>query len=494
MPRPSKSAELAVFAEALVRRIQKRKLPKYGDRPVLVLDFRTKEFEALGRTSEMLRNPYAVGWPEAGDPIEDAEEATRWVRTFYAPRVKRELDAKRALAKRPTPQLLVSTACDVYLAKLAAVEGHSRHTLKNRTSVINAYIKPRLGHLAIETLDQDLVSHFLDGILVLALDENGQWVERPASYGYKRDIRACLRSIWCANLRHVPPLFDGLRLEGPSDLATQRKAAFEGNLEQLLRGNSGAQDPVEVRRTLVAAMWYDRHRIRQRTNTSRWAVPNTAEAIAFEIAMGVRSEELVLLRWKCIDEAAGVIAVLGTKSEAAVRYIPLQDTLRPWIARMRALLRPDGAPAHWTPDEMQFVFITNAKKPREMGKVRSMSNRISKALRLAGTKRPKKTQHWARATFAAMAKTKLKAEELKQYLGHDDAFGGATSVYADVLVPLIPDEHRRLIEHLPSPEALEAEMQDFEPTQFPTRPAPGPRPKRERSATREQSPSRRRSA
>lgn len=466
----------STFYEKLVGRLQTR---QYKQGKVWVLDYRHEDFAMLGRKVEMLRSPYTVGWPECGRPTTDKGEAERWVKSSYTRRIKTELEAKIALSKLNQGPLTVAKACEDYLADLQRIDGHSVHTYRNRKAEIYAHIIPSLGSKPLELLDRETVRKFLESLRVRKQDKNGNWKKRPASIGYQRVIRSTLRAIWRVNLPDIDPPFDGIRLRGPSKSAERRKAAFAGDFEKLLKPGSGAQSPAQLRRTMTGAVWYDRERIIKKPNTSSWAVPNTADSIAFETTTGSRAEELVLLRWYCIREAEGAIVVPGTKSGAAVRILPIQHVLRPWIARMKARIKPAGAPENWEPDPMDFVFITNAKHPGRMGSVRSMSNRISLAQVAAGTKCPGKAQHWARATFATMIQPKVSTEQLKRYLGHEAAFGGATDSYIEAVIAEIPPEHRELIENLPSPEEIEAELADF---------APKPLPKRKRKPSRRRKP------
>jgi site-specific recombinase XerD len=104
-----------------------------------------------------------------------------------------------------------------------------------------------------------------------------------------------------------------------------------------------------------------------------------------------------------------ILMVPGTKSAAAVQIIPLQYALIPWIASMKSHIRPKKASSNWRPDSRAFVFVTNSKTRNEMGRVRALTNRISAALHLAGTKREGKAQHALRATFASHLKPKISA-------------------------------------------------------------------------------------
>jgi integrase len=454
------------FATKLLRRLQTRPAKEKGRRPVYVLDFRHKDFAVLGKATMLLRDPKTIGWPEVGNPTSDQTEAEAWVERAYAKLIKKEMETMTAIGAAGERPRTVGDACDVYIDRELSDAGCSQHTVKNRKSYITAHIKPLIGHLPLASLDKDRVTAFLDKVQVWKISAERDWVLQPASYGYKRALRATLRAIWRSNVPNVEPPFEGTILRGANNSKERRLAAHAGQFETLFERKSGAQTKAELRRSLTAAIWYDRERISSRANTSSWAVANTAEAIAFEAATGVRAEELVLLRWSCIDEARMILMVPGTKSAAAVRIIPIQHALLPWIERLKSRIRPKKAPSNWRPDPRAFVFVTNYKKPNHMGRVRALTNRISTVLLFAGTKREGKAQHALRATFASHLKSKLSAPELKQYLGHEDALGGATDVYVEPRFEDIPPEHHNLVTYLPAPEELAAEAERFEPPQM----------------------------
>lgn len=463
IPKPmSKKSE---FATKLLRRLQTRPAKEKNGKTVYVLDFRHKDFAVLGKSTMLLRDPKTIGWPEVGSPTSDRADAERWVERAYAKLIEAEVNTMAAITAEGERPRTVGDACDLYIDRELSDAGCSQHTVKNRKSYITAHIKPLIGHLPLASLDKDRVTAFLDKVQVWKVSTKGDWILQPPSYGYKRALRATLRAIWRSNVPNVEPPFEGTILRGASNSKERRLAAHAGQFEKLFERRSGAQTKAELRRTMVVAMWYDRERITSRANTSCWAVANTAEAIAFETATGLRAEELVLLRWSCIDEVRMILMVPGTKSAAAVRIIPIQHALLPWIERLKCRIRPKKASSDWRPDSRAFVFVTNSKKPNQMGRVRALTNRISKVLCLAGTKREGKAQHALRATYASHLKSKLSAPELKQYLGHEDALGGATDVYVEPRFEDIPPEHHNLVTYLPAPEELAAEAECFVPPQ-----------------------------
>lgn len=456
MPARKKKVDEKLHA-SLKARLQSRK-NKQGT--VWVLDFRCQQFEVLCRNTLLLRNPRDEGWPDAGRTTSERKVAESWLEA-YTPVIATRMAQREQEAIRGRGPLTVAVACDRYLEALER-QGASEHTYKNRRASIRVHIRPKLGYMALADLDTKRVRDFLDAVRIR---KPGTGKERtsPASTGYKRDLRACLRAIFRECLPDTPIPFEGLFIKGESDSAKRRRAALEGDMKTLLTPKSGALTRQQIRQTLVAAAWYDRYMIEARANMLAWAVPNTALAIAFAIALGTRVEELVLLRWQNIKEDEGAILIPGPKSRAGVRYVPLQKTLRPWIALLRERARPKGARADWTPDPMAFLFTTNAKTPGRMGSRRTLQSRFTTAVTLAGAKVPKKATHWARATFVNLLRRKVSAEELKAYTGHAQAYGGATDDYLAAMLESMPAVHRELIDCLPGPAEVVGEAEGFRP-------------------------------
>lgn len=99
--------------------------------------------------------------------------------------------------------------------------------------------------------------------------------------------------------------------------------------------------------------------------------------------------------------------------------------------------------------------------------MRSLSNRISEALRRSGVKRPGEATHFGRKIMVTLLAPKLSKDQLEVYLGHSNVYSEATKAYLLPMFGSIPPEHRSLVDYLPSPEELRAELAAFEPVERP---------------------------
>lgn len=486
--------ELAIFADELIERLKLRKDLADGD--AYTLDLRHRRFAFLGRLT--LRCPDDAGWPQRGRTTSDLETAKKWVRDSYAQFVdlaitQRQREPQVAVpSASPSPLLTVGQACTRYLHALASDPTTPATTLRNRRSTLGKHIVPKLGPLVLVALTEDVVREWLNDLTVRASDGKGGRAEKPAALGTRRDVRACLMAVWKHAMGKAPAPFAGIELTDPAARADFREKIRNGNLEVLLAPRSGAYTPTEVRRILAAARWYDQTQIASRRNTRAVAVPNTAAAMALLIGTGMRVDELCLLRWKCLDELHGAIWVLGTKTLNAPRLIPLQEQLRPWLEELRRLAAPVGASPDWAPDPEAFVVRTNPRRPSVMASAKTIGARFTEVLRWAGLKRPGKATHWARATHASWGRAAsrlVSIEDLQDYLGHGEAHGETTSVYITSMAELLPEDHKRYIQHLPNPETATALAADFEPVERPAwrkrRPRWTPRDKASRERRRE---------
>lgn len=486
--------EFSPFALELIERLKLRTDLADGD--AYTLDLRHRRFAFLGRLT--LRCPTDAGWPKYGRTTNNLGTAKEWVRDAYAQFInlaiaQRQRDAMVAAPSvAPSPLLTVGQACTKYLHALANDPTTPATTLRNRRSTVGKHIVPKLGPLVLAALTENVVREWLNDLRVRASDGNGGRVEKPAALGTRRDVRACLKAVWKHTMGKTPAPFAGIELTDPAARADFREKIRNGNLEVLLAPRSGAYTPTEVRRILAAARWYDQTQIASRRNTRTVAVPNTAAAMALLIGTGMRVDELCLLRWKCIDELHGAIWVLGTKTLNAPRLIPLQEQLRPWLEELRRLAAPVGASPDWAPDPEAFVVRTNPRRPSVMASAKTIGARFTEVLRWAGLKRPGKATHWARATHASWgraASRMVSIEDLQDYLGHGEAHGETTSVYITSMAELLPEDHKRYIQHLPDPETATALAADFEPVERPgwrnRRPRWTPRDKVSRERRRE---------
>ena len=459
-------AQDRITAKRLIRDHLNVRQSKHGK--VYWLDLRHRDFRGL--RSVTLRDPADPRWPDGGRTTGSQDEAHTWVRQAYVEYLSNVVSARErsAPAGRTLPgssrALTVDEACTLYLETLQQEKGGEKVYL-NARAVITRHIVGQFPAMPIAALQRKQVEAWLRNLRVTKRPVAGAPpVEGPASLAMKRFVRYCFRSVWRHTMGTQETPFDRMELSDPAKRKEFRKHILEGRVEQLFRP-ANSYSPIEVAKILAAAVWYDREQIASRRNTSAIARPNTAASIALMIGTGMRVDELTLLRWKCIEEDVGTIMVLGTKSLNALRTIPLQEQVRPWIAELRRLARPADAPDDWQPDPDAYVVTTDPRAPTRRASTRTLIQRLSEALRWAGLKRPGKATHWARATHATWAEQAtdvLSFRQLQRYLGHaaerDDE---TTAGYIHVIKEMIPAEHRRYIRHLPTPAEVEESLQSL---------------------------------
>lgn len=430
------------------------------------LDLRGGDFGRLGRV--VLHDPEAPAWPDKGRTTKSSDEARRWVEASYAPYLYRKLQI--GTGGEPVRDDTVTACCARYLADRARALGDDHNTVKNRRSQVQEHIVPTFGTLPMSALTAARVREWLNGLVVRRPGDDGKMVAGSAAIGTKRNLRTTLGAIWHHNFPDDPqPPFAGVRLDAGDGFRALREKIKAGDIEDLLTPRSGAMTPEKLRRALAAALWYDRTRLTARPNMRSIAVANTACIIALLVATGMRLEELLNLRWKmvCLDQR--VIIVPGTKSQNALRAVPLQEQLLPWLERLRAL-EAQAWGAQIPPDA--FVVRTNPRRLATAPAARkTVMSRVAEVLRWAGLKPPKKATHWARATHATWGSVRpdvLPKEALKAYLGHESPWGGATDDYVATLIEIMPPAHRHYIVHLPTPEEVECALNEFVPVERPT--------------------------
>lgn len=450
------------FADKLVSRLRLR---TSGGVRYYVLDLRRKSFGNRGVFA--VRSPGELTWPHAGSTTDDPALATRLVREHYAPYLKSDTEA--AELRPELSGITVEEACDRYLAELEEEKGPDHNTLRNRRYDIAKHILPTFGSRPLTSLTKADVIHWTNQLQVEKPDGRGGKKRVKAKRSTKRAIRAALVAVWDAVLPHLDCPYRGARIKRGNEMRVWRQLITEGDLEKLLKPKSGALTPEKVLRLLSAAAYYD-EKLASMPNTAERFVPNTLYILVVAIATGLRVSELRLLRWEHISESEGIIYVMGTKTESAVRIVPLQKQLRPWLTAIRELGRPRNASADWVPDRLAPVFFTNAARPNRLMPTRTIGNRYSEALRLAGLKQVGKACHGTRATFATWASKQrkvLSTESLKAYLGHANPWGGATDDYIEELKEMMEPSHRHVIRHLPSPAEVAEAVKSFTPAELP---------------------------
>jgi integrase len=412
---------------------------------VFYLDLRNATWGNVGFIA--VRNPKSAGWPDNGATTSSRKQAEAWVKARYTAWLS--LLLKRTA--EGTGNLTVAEACDEYIQSLHDDPdyGPDHNTTSNRRSVCNVHLKPKLGTQRLSALERPVVHHFLNGLKVTK-HLHGETLTVDAEPRTKANVRACLQAVWHHHFPTQECPFMGIRLDKKKGVKAQRrKAAREGNIAALIPKTTFT--PAEVRKILRAAVKYDDAR---RPNVRAVTLPNTAHVIACIVGLGTRIDELMDVRWKHVDWEARVVFIPGAKTDAAPRWVPLQDTLVPWLHELS-----DMQGGH--PRPLDHLIRTRPGR-NGRGSKKTYQGRLDRVLTQAGLKYPGKLTHIFRATFGTWAKSAGAEEEfVKWYIGHSDVFGGATDIYIESQKELIPPEHRRLILHLPSPsevrEALESE-------------------------------------
>lgn len=158
------------------------------------------------------------------------------------------------------------------------------------------------------------------------------------------------------------------------------------------------------------------------------------------LATGMRRGEIVALRWRDVDLAAGAIAVRGsleesssgvelgsTKTAAAVRRVRIPESIVDFLgdhrAKQRQLYR-----AVSTYDDRGFVFPADDGRPRRPSTVTCAFARLCRALEI-----PDAHFHCLRHTFATeMLRAGVQVKVVSEMLGHASV-ATTLRIYAHVL-------------------------------------------------------------
>lgn len=435
------SAPRKLDAAALKRRLKSRGLKR---RATWYLDLRHEDFGYMGRIT--VRDPNHPKWPTKGRAAASREEAERWIDSGpYVDWVRSEITRSRSGSHGVST---VAEACDRYLADLSAELGADHTTVANRQSVFNAHVKPALGSLPLAALTTDRVGRFLRSLTVTKRKHGEVWQEE-ASYRTKTNVRTALQALWRHFHEDTQPPFGTIRLKDTTRARRRRLAAQRG--VALLDLDRDAYSPEEVRLILAHAIVYDRE-VLCRPNLAATTIPNTAEVIALQLGFATRINELASIRWRYVFEDEAVVWIPGTKTEAAPRWFPLLDSVRPWIVRLRGkvsgpepedyLLRRDPRPGHGT---------TRPSKKTYQG-------RIARVLRRAGLKFDRKLTHIFRATHVTWAiGAGFSKKRIESFIGHSKSEDEAFNRYVDaaLVARLMTDRDRTYLPWLPTPEECE---------------------------------------
>jgi integrase len=413
---------------------------------VYELDLRNKEW---GRTRDKvltLRCPSDPGWPGAGRTTGDRAVAEEWVRKHYGPMVQRE----REIAERGADLLTVQEACRNFLQFVEREKGARHSTAVGHRSNCSLHIIPALGPLRLSAIPRERVRTFLENLQVYHR-EPGRRTLRPASQSTRQGVRNTLSAVWHYVFPDAgEPPFAGIRIVDKEKAKVRIEAAEKGE-----RPPATVYDRDQIALILTAAMWYDR-RVLARPNIAAVAVPCTAEIVAFLYGTMPRITEAAFVRWRDVDRERRAIYVPGTKNDNAPRWIPAQQTLWPWLDRLRGILG-DAEP-------YSYVVRIRPSRPMVRASRKTLGGRISKVLGIAGLKWEGEATHIFRASHMSVAAFRIPGPALKLYAGHSSAHGGATDAYVTTSPPFMPEEHRHYLD-IPSPEEIMQRLEHFTPAE-----------------------------
>lgn len=425
------------------------------------LDLRSARYGNMGRL--VLHDPKDLQWPKVGRTTKSVHEAISWI-PRYVEWLATELTARDEAeqAGDVVETLTVADACMRYLKHVSTRKGAAHNTYKNRESQVRQHIVPKFGTRPLTSISKREVRDWLNELTVVKR-QGIEMVTSEAAINTKRNLRTTLLAIWHHNLPDVESPYKGIWLDDRDERPIHKQIATDNySLADLLKPRSGALRPSQLHELLIAAMWYDMH-VLSRPNMRAISMANTAFIVALYCATGCRLEEGVRLRWECVNEDDGYIVVFSVKSQEPVRIVPLQESFRPWLREARAAhvarrgeVRPKDRVIQ-TSDRSEVALRSTLQK------------KITKALQFADTKTAKKILHGFRATFASHCASKprlMSKEMLKMYLGHSDAFGGATDDYVSVLTGLMEVSHRQTIQ-LPTPDEVRTAVDAFTPANRP---------------------------
>lgn len=425
-----------ITKEALVSRLRLR-------RETWALDLRGPRWGDKGEL--VVRDPSADGWPSAGPTTGDKAQAEAWVGD---PRYI----ALAGGATGTTAGVTTRDACEALIAHMEAVDkraNHYRATTKGIRSVLRTHVIPKWGARPLNTLVAQDLQPWLDDLHAL-ISRHGKAATRPASAGTRRNVRTALNRVW----EHVaqagtPTPWGALTVKDQAKREQHQARVAARAAGKVERAREKYLSRAELDTMLRGAVAFDAHA--QQTGAKGRAVPVTPFLFAWLAATGARIDEALWVRWGHVT--AGGIYIPGTKSAAGQRWVPTQDSLRPWLAWARerhlAWHGPDAL------DPQAFV-VWLGRKPQAAPyeTTSSLSTAAKRCIAVAqahGIKRPNKAAHIFRSTYGTLMRQASAAEDAKTYLGHSVRYGGATDAYItqatddDGGAPLFPAAHCRAI-------------------------------------------------
>lgn len=408
------------------------------------LNLRSKRYpEHLRRRITLYEPGSSPAWPEEGRSTNDQEVAKSWL-PRYAAWINQEMQQSSVQSSAQSGPLYVGGVAKEYIAHLEKTKGPDHNTTANRRSAVTNHIIPGLGHLLTSVLESPVVQRFFDGLEVTKR-KHGKVSREPAMLTTKQAVRDTLREMWRWKYKTNPP-FSDVRLRDERRQQDVRVALVEGRFDDIFE--RGSYTPSEIERVLVRAMMID---LMRRPNVARSNTPYTATAIALQYGFATRIAEFTLMRWRCIEESAGLVLVPGSKNRNALRWMIVFDTVWPWIEEARRL-------AGGATGEMDWLLRVDPRAGGEKRRpaVSTLQNRINAVLEAEGLKTAGKCTHILRAScITTLTAEGMSIQKTKVIVGHA-AVGGATEQYLKrpELLQMIQPQDRHYLASLPHPDTV----------------------------------------
>jgi integrase len=407
-----------------------------ADRVVYWLDLRAKLWGGLGTI--VLNDPAHPEWPEKGANTGDAGTAKAWVEQSYAEWVHDKMSGG-------DPDLKVKDAIEPFIEVMHEdpTMGPGHPTVVSRRSVLRVHVGPLLGKHRLATLAHGFVQAAVDNMEVTK-SKNGVSRMEPASRAMRDALLAAVRALYRHHCPGKEIPFRGVKISTRrQDTAKRREMIMQGRAHELVKKTVFTRE--EIFMQLAAARFIDTHP--EYGVIATWACRIAAVTLALQVAFGTRISELVHVRERNVDENDGFVLIPGTKSSGALRYLPLQESVRAWLFLLRQAKFGTVRPDHYL---LRMHPARDALPNKDI-----FARRMGNVAALVGLKLPGQRSHIYRKTHSSWGNMKgIQPHEIKLFLGHDDIFGGATDEYVRFIRQMTRPEHRTYID-LPSPEEID---------------------------------------
>lgn len=422
----------------------KKRLRVRTDTGYCYLDLRGKEWCGIGK--EQLRNPAESGWPDKGELTKDEETAKIWIARTEQEIVKRVHQKLHGQAV----DLTVTAAVEPFIEAIHAKLGPDHSTSSQRRSYLRVHIaNGTLARERLATLAREKVQSWLDNMKVRD-SKYGVVKTKAAEKSSQEAALRALTALFRFHFGHSAYPFKGAR---PNTEEAEKARRIElvkaGRADELFKQTVHTPGALEL--ILLTARYIDTHPGCEWDFLHGGACRNLAPTIAIATGFAMRVSELVEVRESYITPDLFAL-IPGTKTPDAIRFLPIQDSVVPWLDVARMLKKGPVRPTHY----LLRTWPDHDKLPnkdiyaRRMGRVQEIAR-----VKIDGAR-----SHVFRKTNASMAAMAgLPPHEIKLMLGHAGVFGGATDVYIQTIRQLTRQIHRTYL-NLPSPAELDQAIKE----------------------------------